>query len=159
MFFLLLLVLLLLLTVAYGAMFGAPYLPTQKEQIEHAFKLLDLEKDDTVVDLGCGDGRFLLAAKDRGLKAVGYEINPLLYLIARLRTYKYKDRIRVIFSNVGNLHFSKDIDGIYLFLMTKKLSKLEVNLRGSGIKVVSYAYRFKEKKAIKSEKGLILYQF
>ena len=39
------------------ALFGAPYVPTQKKQIESAFtKLRPFKKNDVLVDLGSGDG-------------------------------------------------------------------------------------------------------
>ena len=39
------------------ALFGAPYVPTQRKQIESAFsKLRPFKKNDVLVDLGSGDG-------------------------------------------------------------------------------------------------------
>ena len=38
-----------------------------------------------LVDLGCGDGRVLrMASKRYGVKTIGYEVNWMAYLIARL---------------------------------------------------------------------------
>jgi ribosomal protein L11 methylase PrmA len=40
-------------------------------------KLADVTKTDTVYDLGCGDGRIVIAAaKDYGAHGVGIDINP-----------------------------------------------------------------------------------
>jgi len=41
-------------------------------------KLADLKPNDLVIDLGSGDGLFVIEAARRGAKAVGYEINPIL---------------------------------------------------------------------------------
>lgn len=37
--------------------------------------LTSVRAGDTVYDLGCGDGRVLLAAARRGARAVGYELD------------------------------------------------------------------------------------
>jgi len=41
-------------------------------------KLGQVSSKDTLIDLGSGDGRILIAAACLGAKAVGYEINPFL---------------------------------------------------------------------------------
>ena len=64
---------------------GAPYVPTHRRKIMAALDLMNLKSNDMVVDLGSGDGNFLIAAARRGWRAVGYEINPVLCLISWLR--------------------------------------------------------------------------
>ena len=68
---------------------GAPYLPTLRKQIDAAFDLAELMPNDMVIELGCGDGRVLIAAAKLGYKAVGYELNPILFIICWLRTWHY----------------------------------------------------------------------
>ena len=64
---------------------GAPYVPTQRKVLDKAFdKLYPLGEGDVLVDIGCGDGVVLRAAAARGARAVGYELNPLLVLLAKL---------------------------------------------------------------------------
>lgn len=64
---------------------GAPYVPTKRRNLERAFtELYPLTKNDVLVDIGCGDGIVLRVAAARGARAVGYELNPVLYLVARL---------------------------------------------------------------------------
>ena len=57
--------------------FGAPYLPTLRPQVETALELVNLMPGQTLLELGCGDGKVLVAAAQTGLHAVGYELNPL----------------------------------------------------------------------------------
>jgi len=45
-----------------------------------------IHSKDTLLDVGCGDGRFLSAAQAAGLKANGLEINPVLAQQARKST-------------------------------------------------------------------------
>ncbi len=54
-----------------------PYVPTTDEAVQAMLKLADVKKTDVVYDLGCGDGRIVIAAaKTYGAHAVGIDINP-----------------------------------------------------------------------------------
>src|SRR6478672_10765863 len=88
---------------AFVVFFGAPFLPTLRPQIDTALNLLDLKPGQTILELGCGDGRVLIAAATRGIYAVGYELNPLLAAIAWLRTRRYGKQVRVICGNYWRL--------------------------------------------------------
>src|SRR5258708_8173973 len=55
-----------------------PYVPTTEEAVKAMLKLADVKKTDVVYDLGCGDGRIVIAAaKDFGALGVGIDINPV----------------------------------------------------------------------------------
>ena len=54
-----------------------PYVPTTEEAVKAMLKLADVQKSDIVYDLGCGDGRIVIAAaKEYGAHGVGIDINP-----------------------------------------------------------------------------------
>src|SRR5258708_20722250 len=54
-----------------------PYVPTTEEAVQPMLKLADVTKSDVVYDLGCGDGRIVIAAaKIYGANGVGIDINP-----------------------------------------------------------------------------------
>jgi SAM-dependent methyltransferase len=59
----------------------APFNPTCSEARKVALRLLDLQTDDIVFDLGCGDGRFLEDACRLipGLSCVGIEMDPIYF--------------------------------------------------------------------------------
>ncbi len=55
-----------------------PYVPTTEEAVIAMLKLADVKKTDVVYDLGCGDGRIVVAAaKEFGAHGVGIDINPV----------------------------------------------------------------------------------
>lgn len=55
----------------------APFVPTPTEVIERMLAMADVSAQDTVYDLGCGDGRIVVtAAKRFGARAVGVDIDP-----------------------------------------------------------------------------------
>ena len=54
-----------------------PYVPTTEEAVKAMLKMADVKKTDIVYDLGCGDGRIVIAAaKEYGAHGVGIDINP-----------------------------------------------------------------------------------
>jgi precorrin-6B methylase 2 len=54
-----------------------PYVPTTEEAVKAMLKLADVKKTDIVYDLGCGDGRIVIAAaKEYQAHGVGIDINP-----------------------------------------------------------------------------------
>ena len=54
-----------------------PFVPTTDEAVQAMLKLADVKKSDVVYDLGCGDGRIVIAAaKNYGARAVGVDIDP-----------------------------------------------------------------------------------
>ncbi len=59
-------------------------------------ELAEVSADDTVYDLGSGDGRIpILAAQEFGCRAVGIELDPKLckYTLARIAEYGLQERI------------------------------------------------------------------
>ena len=54
-----------------------PYLPTTEDAVAEMLKLANVKSTDVVYDLGCGDGRIVIAAaKIYGAHGVGIDINP-----------------------------------------------------------------------------------
>ena len=107
---------LFLIAVCFGLVLfsGAPYLPTLKKQIKVALKLAKLNKEDTIIELGCGDGRVLIAAASQGLNAVGYELNPVMFALAWFRTRPYRRQVKVVFGNFWHKQWP-EAEAIYVF--------------------------------------------
>lgn len=76
----------------YGYDYGAdpdsrldvPFVPTGERIVAAMLKLAEVGEDDLLYDLGCGDGRIVVAAaKDYGARAVGIDMNPHRLIEAR----------------------------------------------------------------------------
>jgi len=52
----------------------APFVPTPPEVVERMLDLAGVTSSDIVYDLGCGDGRVVIAAAKRGARGVGVDI-------------------------------------------------------------------------------------
>ncbi|MEX0748481.1 MAG: hypothetical protein WD467_00795 [Candidatus Saccharimonadales bacterium] len=140
---------------------GAPWLPTRSRDAKRALELLDLKPGQTLVDLGCGSGELLLAAARAELQTVGYEINPLLWLVAYVRTRPYHQRVKVVLGDYW-LRPLPPCDGVYVFLIDHFMAKLERKLVRElvpGNKVVSYIFTLPLQAAVAEDKGLYLYKF
>lgn len=142
-------------------LFGAPYLPTHKKQIELALDLLDLKKGQTLFELGCGDGRVLLLAAKRGLQVVGYEMNPLMVVVARTVTWRHRKLVSVRWGSFWRADLSK-ADGVYVFLLDRFMKKLDKKLSQelrTDVMVASYAFKIPGKKPANSTSGVYLYKY
>ena len=153
---------LMVLLFGFVLFFGAPYLPTLKKPGSDAFDLLALKPGQTFVDLGCGDGRMLSAAASRGLKAVGYELNPLLALYAWLHTRRFRGMVKVRCANFWRADLS-GADGVFVFLIGHFMERLDNKLSGQArdrdIKLVSNAFEIPGKKPARRKGGLLLYVY
>ncbi len=158
----LLLIVVIILCFGIVLLFGAPYLPTLKKQQFDALDLLDLQPGQTLIELGSGDGRMLRAAAERGIKAVGYELNPILVIISYIVCFKYRRTISIHWGNFWHKTWPVT-DGIYVFLLQKYMLQLDTKITqqyaGKNVKVVSYAFQIPGKKVTKQKEALFLYSY
>jgi SAM-dependent methyltransferase len=151
-----------LLILAYGFVipFGAPFLPTMKKQRQDALDMLELRPGQVFVDLGSGDGSLLVLAAERGLRAVGYEINPFLWLYSWARTRRFGRRVRVHLKSFWRADLSA-ADGVFVFLITHHMQRLAklINARQGKkpLRVVSHAFKIPAKKPARKSGALFLY--
>ncbi len=158
---LLLIITLVLLCFGFVLIFGAPYLPTLDEQVRVSLDLLDLKPGETMLELGCGDGRVLLAAAARGWKVVGYELNPLLALISWLRTRKYGSKVEVHLGDFWRAQWPP-AEGIFGFILPKYMKKLDKKVMqecSKPVKVVSFAFAIKGRRPTTEQSGVFLYEY
>jgi len=143
----------------YVIAFGAPYLPTLKPKVAVALDVLGLKKGQTLLELGSGDGRVLKAAAQRGITAIGYELNPLLVLYSKIRLWRYRKVVRVVWGN----YWRKSLppaDGVFVFLLQPYMKKLDAKIEKEypdGIRLVSFAFTIDHKKPAKLVEGMYLY--
>lgn len=160
-----LIVIIVVLLFGFVVAFGAPYLPTLKGQVTTALDLLNLKPGQTMLELGCGDGRVARQAAKRGIRVVGYELNPLLVLIAKAYNFRYRKLVKIRWADYWRVKWPP-ADGIYVFLLEKYMPKLDKkiiqstkNSNGKSIKLVSHGFRIPHKKPVKFVNGVHLYRY
>lgn len=150
-----------ILVFSFVIAFGAPFLPTLRVRTEEALELLDLKPGQTMVELGSGDGRILRAAAERGIYAIGYELNPLLVIWTKLVHFKKRKYITVHWGNYWRKKLP-ETDGIYVFLLNPYMAKLDTKITqeiNKKVKLVSFAFEIPNKKPYKQHNGLFLYLY
>ena len=127
-----------------AAMKLAPYNPTPTCAVQQALDALSVGHSDVLYDLGCGDGRLLIAAAQRGAKAVGIEYDARFVEKAdhAIRDLKLSDLAIVNCSDA----FATDLlpaSKIFVYLVPDGLRKLEPSLRAAlerGTPIASYMF-------------------
>ena len=119
---------------------GALYVSTSRAKIAAFVDAVPMKADQMLVDIGCGDGRVLREAQKRyGVRTVGYEVNPLAYLKARLFSIG-SNRITIRRQNFWEADLSEaDVVFCYLYpdVMKKLATKLVDGLKPGAIVVSS----------------------
>ncbi len=150
-----------LCSFAFVVLFGAPYVPTLRRQREVALDLLDLKPGQTLLELGCGDGTMCIAAARRGLYVIGYELNPLLFGIAWIRTRPYRKHVTVRYANYWSVSLPR-ADGVFVFLLDRFMSRLDTKLDTELPKpfhLASYTFKVPGRKALREKSGVFLYEY
>lgn len=151
----------LIVLICFGGvvLFGAPYLPTLNPQVKVALEVSGLKPGDTLLELGCGDGKVLLAAAKLGINGVGYELNPILALVAWLRTRRYRKYIKIIWGDFWRMHWP-NCDAIFVFLLARYMNKLDTKIKDlphKPVTLISFAFQVPNKPVVREKQGVFIY--
>ena len=123
----------------------APYVSSPNKVVDRMLELANVRPGETVYDLGCGDGRILIAAvKNYKARAVGVEISPKLAAQAtdRIRKEGISSDARVIQGDLLKADFA-GADVVTIYLATSLNAQLRPRLEKllkPGSRVVSHDY-------------------
>lgn len=122
-----------------------PYVPTPQLVVDRMLSLAKVGKNDTLFDLGCGDGRIVVtAAKQFGARGTGIDIDPERIAEAKENARKAGVEKQVSFK-IANL-FETDLSSatvVSLYLLPSINTKLRPRLWEQlkvGSRVVSHAF-------------------
>jgi hypothetical protein len=152
----------LLALFGFVAFFGAPYVPTLNAELKRAFtELYPLKPTDVIVDLGSGDGRVLLEASRYGAKGYGYELNPLLVLISKLRLGSNAD-IRL--ADMWSVTLPAQTTLVYVFTVSRDSKRLGRFLQAHAdrqaklVRVMTFGPTLADYVPVKTHRGHSLYE-
>lgn len=115
---------------AWSHIKGAPWIPTRMKKVREMLSLADIQPDEVLYDLGCGDGRFIVTAARRfDAKTVGIEINLLLYLWCQflITILGLRRRVKVAYGDFFK-HDLSNADVVICYLLQDTNDKLEEKL-------------------------------
>lgn len=130
---------------------NVPFVPTTMKTVAKAFDLLNIQPGEKVLDLGSGDGRFVLYGAGRVRASfVGVELSTLLYLWSKLRTSlaRKKGMVTILRKNYYDENFSF-YNKLFFFNMPSELTRLKEKLEKEvrpGTLVASVMFPLRSKK-------------
>ena len=135
----------------------APFVTTPSDVVDRMLAIANTGPADTVVDLGSGDGRIVIAAaKKFGAKSLGLELDPKLVQQSReaARAAGVAERTEFRVQDVLQADFSQaSVVTVYLLPgLMAQLSPLFLDKLKSGSRVVTHAFVFPGWKPDKIEK-------
>lgn len=86
------------------------YVPTSRTVVDAMLKLAKVTEDDLVYDLGCGDGRIVIAAaKQFGANGIGIEIDRKLVELAgeNAKQEKVADKVKFVEEDIFKTDFRR----------------------------------------------------
>lgn len=124
----------------------APYVPTPPEVVARMIELAAIGPDDVVYDLGCGDGRMVIAAaKTRGARGVGIELDEALLKECRAAAAREGVERLVRFERLDATKAKlAGASVLLLYLLPESLETLEPVFErdlAPGVRIVSHDYR------------------
>jgi len=125
---------------------GVPFLSSPPEVAKRMLKLASVGPGDVVYDLGCGDGRILIAAVQgfKAKEAIGYEIRDEVYnnALEEVTKANLQERIRIVNSDFFEADLSRpSVITLYLDGLTNgKLKQKLENETSPGIRIVSHDF-------------------
>jgi len=123
----------------------APYVPTPMFVVEKMLEMADVDGEDILYDLGCGDGRIVIAAAQKyGARGVGIDIDPMRITESRANALLagVEDLVQFFQQDVMKVDFSK-ATVVALYLLPESLEALRSlfeHVLTPGTYVVSHNY-------------------
>lgn len=148
--------------LSFSFIFGPPYLPTPMHAIKEMLILAKVGRRDIVFDLGSGDGIVLIEAARMGATAKGFEINPFLVLITKVRAHikGLSNQISVYAKPYQKADLS-NATVIFCYNMPKFMPALNKKINREAkksAKIISYKFPIKNLRLIsKTKSGIYLY--
>ncbi len=144
-------------------MTGAPFVPSQMARAHKMVELAHIQKNQTIIDLGSGDGRLLFLAAKKGANAIGLEINPYLVWYTRFRAAfsPYRSHIHVWCKNLWKADVSA-ADVVFVYLLPWRMDELATKLQKElkpGALVVSNSFIFPGWPIVAQDPALHVYAF
>jgi len=126
------------------------WVPTPDPVVTGMLKLAGVTKGDVVYDLGCGDGKIVIAAAKLGARGVGIDIDPqrVQEATANVKKAGVDGQVQIRLGDIfdPNVTFS-DATVVTVYLLSSLNEKLKPRLQKElrpGTRVVSHAFRMGE---------------
>jgi len=86
-----------------------------QKDVNFLIDVLDMKKEDKILDLACGHGRHTIELKKRGFDIAGLDFSKYLLEVAKEKAKQEGLRITFYNQNIHNIHLKTKYDKIFLF--------------------------------------------
>jgi precorrin-6B methylase 2 len=126
----------------------AIHVPTPPVIVAKMLEVARLHKDDLLYDLGCGDGRIVIAAaKDYGCRAVGYDIDERKVQQSKenVKSHRVERLVRIEHKDIFLLDL-REATVITLYLLPEMNMKLlpQLEMLKDGSRIVCHEFALKD---------------
>jgi len=162
--FIFFLIMVALMSLIWTSTRGAPWVPTHRDTVDRMLRMAGLRPGETLVDLGCGDGRVLVAAARRfGARAIGVEVDFGRYLwsLAVITVLGLHRQVRVVRADLFSVDLSS-ADVVFSYLLQDTNDRLKDKLRRElrpGARIVSNTFHFSGLPLVRADDELKLYLY
>ena len=133
----------------FGSGLDVPYVQTAPAVVTKMLQMAQVRKNDVVVDLGCGDGRIVIAAVTQfGARGIGYDIDPDRITEARENARRAGVESRAQF--VQRNFFEAPIGQatvVTVYLLPPVMERIKPRLRSElrpGTRIVSHSFPMRD---------------
>jgi SAM-dependent methyltransferase len=140
--FLLIFILAVAITTIYSLVRGIGWVPTWQKDIDRFLRMAQIKPGQVMYDLGCGDGRLVIAAAKAGAKAIGLEVSVLPFIGALSRKILARSKAQIKFRDFWLVDL-RDADVVYFFLIPRIYKQLKEKLEKElkpGARVIAYVW-------------------
>ncbi|MFN7939748.1 MAG: 50S ribosomal protein L11 methyltransferase [Bryobacteraceae bacterium] len=134
-----------------------PYVPSPQEVVDAMLKLAGVKGGDTVIDLGCGDGRIVVTAvkKFGAARAIGYDLDPERIKEANdnAKENGVSAKVKFVEKNLFDADI-KEANVVTLYLLPGVNEKLKPRLLKElkpGTRIVSHSFSMGDWQPVKQE--------
>ncbi len=128
---------------------SSPFVPSSRKVVKKALEMFELKKGDRVIDIGSGDGRFLIYAAKRypEVQFYGIELNKFLVWLSNMEKKLLKIKNVEFIHGDAEKHDLSCYNKIFFYMPQYFVAKILKSIEGklsSGTTVISSTFGFGE---------------
>jgi cyclopropane fatty-acyl-phospholipid synthase-like methyltransferase len=141
---------------------GPPFVPSSDAKLQLMIRAVSQNKTTKVLDMGCGNGKLVIALTQLGYTVDGVELNPWLVLRARrnIKKLRLSNQAHIYWGSFWSFDVSS-YDTVVLYVIAHIMPRLESKLTKElrpGARIISNYFTFPGLKPINSSGSVHTYE-
>lgn len=144
----------------FATISAAPYVSSSKARIKKMIEMIGKPLESTILELGSGDGKVVIALAKQGFNVIGIEINPVLCWFSKFRIRRLGlKNAKIINKNFWNYDL-KEVDIMTMYFIPHKMKKLAKKIKREmkpGSLIISNAFKIVDWPIQRESEGVYVY--